>query len=231
MEKCLFIAEKDRLVNVEWTSFSQACKSVLAGIASTFSENNTDEIPTRLDRVEILSLRMDEMCASFTSLMNNTNSNQESWHSLVDVVACITPIQRTLSDEVELLQGINDERTCRCPTQQTVNRPGRPKYEIKQSQLEFLRSKHFSWVNIAKLLHVSTRTLRRRKHELGIDEEDFTDISETELIQVMEDVRKATPNIDQSRMIGALRSRGLRIQRRRVRACLRRIDPIGTALR
>ena len=47
----------------------------------------------------------------------------------------------------------------------------------------------------------------------------------------MEDVRKATPSIDQSRMIGALRSRGLRIQRRRVRACLRRIYPIGTALR
>ena len=173
MEQCLFIAEKDRLVNVEWTSFSQACKSVLAGIASTFSENNTDEIPTRLDRVEILSLRMDEMCASFTSLMNNTNSNQESWHSLVDVVAYITSIQRTLaSDEVERLQAINDERTYRCPTQQTVNRPDRPKYEIKQSQLEFLRSKHFSWVNIAKLCKVSlsTRTLRRRKHELGIDE-------------------------------------------------------------
>ena len=55
-------------------------------------------------------------------------------------------------------------------------------------------------------------------------------MSETELIQVMEDVRKATPNIGQSRMIGALKSRGLRIQRCRVRACLRRIDPVGTAL-
>ena len=40
-----------------------------------------------------------------------------------------------------------------------------------------------------------------------------------------------TPNIGRRRFIGALRSRGLRVQRWRVSNCLRRLDPVGTALR
>ena len=40
-----------------------------------------------------------------------------------------------------------------------------------------------------------------------------------------------TPNIGRRRFIGALRSRGLGIQRWRVSDCLRRVDPVGTALR
>ena len=40
-----------------------------------------------------------------------------------------------------------------------------------------------------------------------------------------------TPNIGERRLIGALRSRGIRVQRWRVRACLRKVDPLGAALR
>ena len=40
-----------------------------------------------------------------------------------------------------------------------------------------------------------------------------------------------TPNLGRRRLIGALRSRGLHVQRRRVSKCLRRNDPVGTALR
>lgn len=40
-----------------------------------------------------------------------------------------------------------------------------------------------------------------------------------------------TPNIGRRRFIGALRSRGLHIQRWRVSDCLHRVDPVGTALR
>ena len=40
-----------------------------------------------------------------------------------------------------------------------------------------------------------------------------------------------TRNLGRRRFQGALRSRGLRIQRWRVSDCIRRVDPIGTALR
>ena len=52
-----------------------------------------------------------------------------------------------------------------------------------------------------------------------------------QLRTITNETRKITPNIGQKRLVGALRSRGLHIPRRRVRACLREVDPLGTALR
>ena len=61
----------------------------------------------------------------------------------------------------------------------------------------------------------------------GDEEPSWTQISD-DLVQEIEEL---TPNIGQARLLGALRSRGLNIQRWRVRNCLRTLDPIGTALR
>ena len=47
----------------------------------------------------------------------------------------------------------------------------------------------------------------------------------------MQKIREVTPDICRSRMFGALRSRGLHIQRWKVREILRKIYPVGTALR
>lgn len=55
--------------------------------------------------------------------------------------------------------------------------------------------------------------------------------ADEQLKTITNEIRSITPNIGQKRLVGALRSRGLRIQRRRVRACLREVDPLGTALR
>lgn len=101
-----------------------------------------------------------------------------------------------------------------------------------KEQLEFLRKKHFRWVSIAQLLGISERTLRRRREEFGLTvDSGFTEISEEHLTIVIQAVRSVTPNIGQSRMIGALRSRGLHVQRWRIREIMRKIDPVGTALR
>ena len=99
-----------------------------------------------------------------------------------------------------------------------------------KEQLEFLRNKHFCWVSIAKLLGILKRTLRKRQEEFGLRvDSGFTEISEEHLTIVIQAVRSVTPNIGQSRMIGALRSRSLHVQRWRTREIM--IDPVGTALR
>ena len=56
----------------------------------------------------------------------------------------------------------------------------------------------------------------------------FTD---EQLIREVGEIRRLTPNIGQRRLLGALRARGIRIQRWRIRECLRRVDPLGTSLR
>ena len=56
----------------------------------------------------------------------------------------------------------------------------------------------------------------------------FTD---EELEREVREIRRLTPNTGQGRLVDALRARGIRIQRWRVRKCLRRVDPLGTSLR
>ena len=108
---------------------------------------------------------------------------------------------------------------------------GRPSIILSPSQILFLREKHFRWIDIAKLLGISSRTLRRKVVEMGIDDSNFSAISDDELKNVMRSIQETTPNIGQSRMMGALRSRGICVQRWKVREHLRFLDPIGTTLR
>ena len=120
------------------------------------------------------------------------------------------------------------------PTISTCNGPGRPRYVIEEEKIRFLRELHFPWKKIADLLGVSESTLRRRRMMYGItgDEDlSWTQISDTDLEKIVQEIQTLTPNIGQARLLGALRSRGLNIQRWRVRNCLRTLDPIGTALR
>ena len=65
----------------------------------------------------------------------------------------------------------------------------------------------------------------------GNGDPSWTQISDNDLEEIVQEIQELTPNIGQARLLGPLRSRGLNIQRWRVRICLRTLDPIGTALR
>ena len=114
---------------------------------------------------------------------------------------------------------------------------GRKRYEITKDQVEHLRSLYFSWEAIAGILQVSVSTLQRRRKEFGLSDSAYSEISDDELDEMYSGITGSpttgivTPNIGRRRFIGALRSRGLNVQRWRVTECLRRVDPVGTALR
>eukprot|EP00794_Sanderia_malayensis_P001565 gene1565-1725_t len=114
---------------------------------------------------------------------------------------------------------------------QTINHvesAGRPIVEISKEQLEFLRSLQFTWKRIAKLLGVSVSTIatKRNIYQLEEDLPEWSQLSDEELDGVVQEIRTLTPNIGERRLVGALRSRGIRIQRRRVRTSLKRVDPV-----
>ena len=53
-----------------------------------------------------------------------------------------------------------------------------------RDQLQGLRSLHFSWKKIAEMLDVSDKTIRRRRHELGMMigyQSSYSDIPDDEL--------------------------------------------------
>jgi hypothetical protein len=102
-----------------------------------------------------------------------------------------------------------------------------------------LRSIGFRWVSIAKLLSVSERTLRRTPStqctwiglRWAVGESEFSDINDNDLHEVVREIVSRIPNAGETMTFGALRGRGLRVQRHRVRESINRVDPVGRVLR
>ena len=72
---------------------------------------------------------------------------------------------------------------------------GRPRYGISQEQLEYLIDLRFTCPDIARLLGVSLRTIRRRMEEFGIAIRDrYSCISDSELDEEVEGIKVEYPN-------------------------------------
>ena len=108
---------------------------------------------------------------------------------------------------------------------------GRPRFDITHEQLQYLRSMSFSWVQIAKLLGVSIMTIYRRRQEFRMTGNDGTNITDSELREVLRQLRQELPSLGQTLAWGRLRSMGFKVRRERLRQAMREIDPIHTALR
>ena len=112
-------------------------------------------------------------------------------------------------------------------------RQGRPIYKITEFQIWDLRRVGFTWRKIASFFCVSDQTLRRRHQEMGwpTREREFSQISDDALDIVVKNVLSLSPNSGEQMMLGALRGRGLLVQRNRVRQSIFRVDPVSHALR
>lgn len=114
-------------------------------------------------------------------------------------------------------------------------KPGLPCFEIPVEilMLEELRALGFSWTKIAELLGVSRWTVARRVEQHGLgDIGGFDNLPDEELDEIISTyVENHGTASGQSYVGGHLRSLGLRIQRRRIRESIARVDPQNTALR
>ncbi len=129
--------------------------------------------------------------------------------------------------ETELLSLGNGSELYSLPLEKTM---GRPKFLITREQLLNLRETGMTWAKIAKCLNISERTLYRRVEEFGVNEQ-FANISNVELDELLRNIMALTPRAGESYIRGSLRSRGIRIQRWRVRERLKVLDPVGRAAR
>ena len=220
-----------------FSSFLNILKSVLAQTQRLFEEGPlSDNRVASLDALENLSIKMDEICETLVVFLNSiVNPTGDTWQQLYDLLCAFYGINKYLEEETNKLSEDEENAEMRTGTsivvRTTRNNGGRPRYEIDEEQVMFLRSKHVTRRKIAQIFGVCDRTLRRKRQEFTARTENFSDISEADLCEVIESIRFLTPNIGQSRLLGALRCRGFRIQRWRVRHCLRKLDPVGTALR
>ena len=132
---------------------------------------------------------------------------------------------------VEHLRTLTREMSSSIEQSLVVASRGRPRIEIGQEQLEYLVESRFRIKDIAALFNCSTRTVERRMRELHISLTSYTAISDGELDNIICAITSAYPQCGEKSVSGRLRSRGIHVQRQRVRGSLRRVDPSGVERR
>ena len=110
---------------------------------------------------------------------------------------------------------------------------GRPKFCIPKDLLEELRGLGFTWTNISKMFNISRWTIARRVSEYDLQSlTTFSSISNDDLDQLISEyISRHGTTCGEPIISGYLRSSGYRVQRRRVRSSLNRVDPKNTLLR
>ena len=109
--------------------------------------------------------------------------------------------------------------------------PGRPRLDVCIEDILSLRSFNYSWTKVARMLNISRHTLYRRLQEYGIDTDGFTDISDSELDQLLTDVKTEHPNIGEVMLQGHLLHMGVKVPRAKLRSAIHRTDHANTIRR
>ena len=126
-----------------------------------------------------------------------------------------------LSEIVTSVQAAIDQERVR-------QRRGRPSIDIPEEQLEMLLEQHFTEADIARMLQVSPRTIRRRIIQYGLENiTAYSDVSDSELDEITTHFVQSHPYCGKNSYQGFLRSAGMHVQQSRVRESLRRVDSIA----
>ena len=111
---------------------------------------------------------------------------------------------------------------------------GRPSFTVSPEQLSFLIENQFSAPQIADMVGVSVRTIRRRMTNFGLSiSAQYSTVTDSELHvdEIVCEIQTQFPMCGNRQMHGHLLSRGYRVQQSRVRESQRGVDPHGTIIR
>lgn len=109
---------------------------------------------------------------------------------------------------------------------------GRPLINIPEDQLSVLLEYNFSVTDIARMLQVSARTVRRRIIQYGLENgATLAPISDSQLDEISTDFVRCYAHSGRRSFQGFLRGAGLRVPMRRIRESLMRVDSRGVQQR
>lgn len=187
------------------SDYFDALKNLMVTLADQIDRNDlpADVILTRVEDLK-------EMFAEITSLQD-TDIDEVVWNNLL---------------EIELrIRRENGFNITTCGV-------GRPSLEVPLSAIVTYIQSGLSTSEIADLLGVSTSTIGRRMAQHGIRHSDlYSVISDNQLDALVTEIHHIHPNAGYKMMLGHMRSRGLLIQKHRLQASMRRVNPEGTMMR
>ena len=104
---------------------------------------------------------------------------------------------------------------------------GRPECAIDQMQLTFLVEQGFKTKDIAKVFNCTRCTIERRMSEYCIEGKIFSSLTDDDLDVKVSDICSLNPLIGEKTVQGRLRHQNIRVQRSKLRASMKRVDPHG----
>ncbi|XP_047192933.1 uncharacterized protein LOC124850944 [Scophthalmus maximus] len=165
-------------------------------------------------------------------LMESRTGNDPTQGQYLVMMETLYGYLHTILTEYEATQRYSVTANSRMmPPTIVTNLPGRPCYSITNEQISHCLSMGMNWRTIANCFGISRRTLYRHRQHLGIQSLQYNGLTNQELNQIVTEVLQRTPNAGEAYITGSLRSRGLRIQRWRIRQSLHEVDPVGRSIR
>ena len=120
-----------------------------------------------------------------------------------------------LQKKILSVDNFKDEAQDVLPFVPTLQR-GRPKYDIKKEQLEFLLNLKFSTPEIAKCFGTSISTIKRRMNTFHCQKKTiYTELSDNEIDEIIESILKEFPRTGYRRMIGFLKAKNIIVHEKR----------------
>ena len=105
---------------------------------------------------------------------------------------------------------------------------GRPSLNVDIEQVNVLREYHFNWTQIANIIDIPRSTLWRKLKKCWYNfEEKYSTISPEELKREIIVTKEKYPLTGEKMVIGFLKSKGLRLQRSRVRDSIHALYPFN----
>ena len=105
---------------------------------------------------------------------------------------------------------------------------GRPCIQINKEDILELRQLNFSWTKIASMLGVSRQTLYRRLEEFDISTDKFSELSQTDLDELVRDIKKEHPHCGEVLLQGLLIHKGIKVPREKLRIAIHHVDHANT---
>jgi hypothetical protein len=190
---------------------------------------NANNVLERSDDINTMFLQLDRLALllSMYSRVQEFYDNVTYQTKLEDINFVI----RRLYQRIEILN--NDSISTNKTFIRKVKTGGRPKTLIDESIIKLLRQLDYNWSDIARIFDISEKTLSRMRKDSNLTDtiQPYSAFSDNELDEVIKKIKQENPFFGQTMIMGALRSKGIRVTRRRLRESIQRVDALGTVIR
>ncbi len=156
------------------------------------------------DLTEYLVRCLDEnehMLSTVLSRLSETYQNMpfvlNSLEDMRFLLSRVSALRQEFEAQTNNLHDARDENCWEINLRSRLGGPGRPRFYITETQLEALHhSACFHWNDVARILNIYSRTLRRHRHELGMQVQgrEYSELTDCQLDNIVGEVLQSSPS-------------------------------------